>query len=813
MEAPLPGKSDQEPKSPDVVAPKPRRRNRVILSCLACRRRKLKCDRAHPCAGCRASAQQCIYVTHATPDAQFRQKLVQLKEAKDALDQSLTRKAGWDGSDPDGIVPLSQRRQHHAAAESDPTDDEEYLEPTPMASQDAAYAAEADNDIDDLGISLGRLRIGERVGGLYRPRIAEEISYSLLHMRSRYTSQNGSFAPVPSLTPGTPESSDAFLKPGRYFTGPSANLVLGPSLSDKSLISFVPPRQIADKLLERYWVAVHPVGRILHRPTFAQRYETLWELVDNGYEVPPSLGAIVCAVLFSAVVSMDVDDGRQVLGEYDALRDELKAHLQLGTEVALGKAQLLKSTKTETLQAFVAYLLAMCLDEVSRAHSVLVGMAIRLAECMGLHRDPTEYDFSPAECQIRRLIWYQICYLDNRTSEIQGPRHFIQPGGFTTKLPFELSSPPVWNEMVFSMMRFECQEMHRKSLLLRDEVDEKKISLTKAIAQLEDFRVAMDNKYGPLLNGEGSSPPQPFRRMAGQVMKLLVSLLLTCFLHRYMNSVTYRTPDRLRQIVLSRGADALEAAVELESADDLRPWAWYSRSYHQYHTAFLLLFEVFAFPLRKEAGRIWRCLDFIFAEPLANLPTPDVSVTRTLQDVLGHREMKGRYLLTLFAERMRVYQAAKGLKLPSKIQDFKLVITPQSSDDSDPRTMLNYAHDDLQSSHGAHDELNGVTAARNSGDVGSDDLISMRLEMPSSEPINELASATGSSVPPPPTQPVLYAQYATPSGPLNDIDAEMLDIDWNVWDTVFPPLLNDGNLDVQDLGDFVWLPSIETVVE
>lgn len=57
-------------------------------------------------------------------------------------------------------------------------------------------------------------------------------------------------------------------------------------------------------------------------------------------------------------------------------------------------------------------------------------------------------------------------------------------------------------------------------------------------------------------------------------------------LHRPLNSVTYRIPDRLRQIVLTKGTDALEAAVELESAENLQQWAWYLGAYHQYHTAF-----------------------------------------------------------------------------------------------------------------------------------------------------------------------------------------------------------------------------------
>ncbi|PYH93388.1 fungal-specific transcription factor domain protein [Aspergillus ellipticus CBS 707.79] len=820
MEASIPARSEQERRSPDIAAaPKPRRRrNRAIHSCLESRRRKLKCDRAQPCVGCRTSGQQCIYIVSATRDVQFRQKLVQMKEAKDVLDRGLVEKIDGGATENSGVVSLPERHKRSSAAESDHSGDEEYLEPTSLASQDAAYSADTENDIYDVGIRLGRMRLGERVGGLYRPRIAEEVSYGLLHQPIRSGLPTNDSPPIFTPSPGTTESSEEYLRPGKYFTAPSVNLVLGPSLSNEPLISFIPPRHVADKILERYWAAVYPVARILHRPTFALRYETLWELVDNGYDLPPSLGAIVCAVLFSSMVSMHVDD-QQDLGEYDRFQEELKARLQLGTEVALGKAQLLMSTKTETLQAFVAYLLAMCLDEVSRAHSVLVGMAIRLAECMGLHRDPSEYGFAPAECQIRRLIWYQICYLDIRTSEIQGPRPFIQPDGYTTRIPFELCSPTVWNDTVFSMIRFECQEMHRKGFFLRDEVDAKKISLTNAIAKLENFRPAMDNKYGPLVNG--SSQRQPFQRMAGLALKLMVSLLYTCLLHRYMNSVAYRIPDRLRQIVLSTGADALEAAVELESADDLRPWSWYSRSYHQYHTAFLLLYEVFVFPMRKEAGRIWRCLDFIFAEPLANLPTLNVSATPSLQEVIRYREMKARYLLALISERMRVYQAAKGLKMPSKIQDSAFVITPHTSDDPDPSMGLNYAHADSDASQDVNQQPHDVVSSVNSTDTRPESLssnpdggrgITESTSVLEVSPYAWVSVSGGTAsqshnprhVPPPSTQPVDAYKAASGYNP-NGIDAERLEIDWNFWDTVFPPQTNDGELDVQDAGNFVWL--------
>lgn len=342
--------------------------------------------------------------------------------------------------------------------------------------------------------------------------------------------------------------------------------------------------------------------------------------------------------------------------------------------------------------------LSMCVDEISRAHTVLTGMAIRIAECMGLHRDPTEYGFSPIECHTRRLVWYQICYLDLKTSEVQGPRPYISYDGYTTQLPIDVSSAkspqspnssPTWNDLIFSSIRFECQEMQRECLVLRNRVDQKKLSLTKAISKIEEFRLSMDAKYGPYLN---TATPGPMQRMAHLVMKLFTSLLYILILHRHLNSVTYRIPDRLRQIILTKGTDALEAAVELESAEDLQPWAWYFGAYHQYHTAFLLLVEVFTYPMRREANRLWRYFDFIFAEALTNVP-PLPTSSPTLQDIIAHRDIKARYLLTMVCERMWEYRKAKGLKDPVQFKDSMIILTPQKDgDSSDPRMPLNFAH-------------------------------------------------------------------------------------------------------------------------
>ncbi|KAL4885738.1 hypothetical protein BJY04DRAFT_116565 [Aspergillus karnatakaensis] len=798
--------SSNFPMETRILSKPIRRRNRLIKSCLECRRRKLKCNRTQPCDGCRATSVICVYISVANPkvpknvhgQSDHAVAFEHFERAGDVTmghdhDLPLTLPCAIGGhiDSHKGTNELSGMVLQTGASSpssGDPNDDR-YLEPTPLAVQDAAYAAGVDADIDDIGIRVGMLRLGERIGGLYRPRMDEEISTTLQHLDSsnkQLYERNTAFSMVPAIV-----GDD--LKPRHSFTPstPSIGLMMGPLPETRSKpTNFLPPRATCDNLLRQYWIAVHPVARILHRPTFALQYESLWECLEEAHEnalkIPAYLSAIVYCVLFSAAVSMDDE---QVRKKCECDRFQLVSGLQLATETALRQAQLLISTRLETLQAFIAYMLATCLEEVSRAHSALVGMAVRIAECMGLHRDPTEYDgFTAAECHIRRLIWYQICFLDLRTSEIQGPRPFILRDGYTTRLPLEVKTGvTAWQELVLSMIRFECQEMHRKCLELRTQVDEKRLGLTNVIAQVEEFNTMMHRKYGVAL-GDGGGEQQPIQRMAGLVLKMMVSLLYIYLLHRYMSGVAYRMPERTRQLALQKGTECLEASVELDSAPEFQPWAWYNRSYHEYHIAFLLLYKVLMFPTRKEATRIWRCLDIIFAEPLAKLQLSNFAntATATFSQVIQKRKIKGRYLLCLIRHELRVYRARKGLKMPSSFEESMITsLGPRKGKHREDAGALGpdvgalaEATDSFTSPHTLPTPETTVSSLDPTLTTeSSDDMLAML-------PPNDMGGSDNGN---------------WSSEPSSVMDAEMLEIDWDLWDSLFPPHINDGVLDMEGL--------------
>ena len=54
-------------------------------------------------------------------------------------------------------------------------EDHEGLEPSPLVTTDAAYEENPDDDLVDLGVQLGKMRITDRIGGLFRPKFKDEV--------------------------------------------------------------------------------------------------------------------------------------------------------------------------------------------------------------------------------------------------------------------------------------------------------------------------------------------------------------------------------------------------------------------------------------------------------------------------------------------------------------------------------------------------------------------------------------------------------------------------------------------------------------
>lgn len=166
----------QQPAHPGAApgsggASKPiRRRMRMITSCLECRRRKLKCNKSNPCTNCVKFSRDCLYLGPKLDEAS-QLRLTEIKEKVGSLERQLERDVAKSGS----------RDFYHQRILADDVegefDEEQDLEITPMVALDLTYEDDADgaDDILDLGVQVGKMRLTEKIGGLNRPRISEEV--------------------------------------------------------------------------------------------------------------------------------------------------------------------------------------------------------------------------------------------------------------------------------------------------------------------------------------------------------------------------------------------------------------------------------------------------------------------------------------------------------------------------------------------------------------------------------------------------------------------------------------------------------------
>ncbi len=359
-----------------------RRRMRMITSCLECRRRKLKCEKKHPCSNCKRFQRECVYLG-PNLDEVSQQRLTEIKEKVGSLERQLERDVakgatgrrkgspgggGGDGSD-------SSQQRFVADDVEEELGEERDLQITPMVALDLTYDDYSDgngaDDLIDLGVRVGKMRITERIGGLNRPRISEEACPSLrasLYSRGLADAaqiQAGMADANQGLVYGShaafasDELQDApdlpdFLKPGETYLAPTSGFFFGQSGQPLSFINLLPSTDFGHRLMRRYFDAVHPIARCVHRPSLEASYTAFWEDVRQNIEPRASVQAVVFAAWFSAAVSVDEGFCR---GQ-ECNKTQLVFHMKIGTETALSKAGFLSTTRFETIQAFVMYLVS-----------------------------------------------------------------------------------------------------------------------------------------------------------------------------------------------------------------------------------------------------------------------------------------------------------------------------------------------------------------------------------------------------------------------------------------------------------------------
>ena len=91
----------------------------------------------------------------------------------------------------------------------------------------------------------------------------------------------------------------------------------------------------------------------------------------------------------------------------------------------------------------------------------------------------------------------------------------------------------------------------------------------------------------------------------------------------------------------------------------------FCQRYQQYHFALLLLLDIFNFPMRKEADRLWKSLDYVFDVP-PHIP----------------KDQKARWVMTEVRDKMGIYISARRVIAPASM--LERMPAPRSSTGTSP---------------------------------------------------------------------------------------------------------------------------------
>lgn len=202
---------------------------------------------------------------------------------------------------------------------------------------------------------------------------------------------------------------------------------------------YIPPKEIADKLVKHYLRTMECTYRIVHIPSFQREYEAYW---DPAITLPTT--SIVKILLVMAIgTCFYQEEGGDAL-RLSAQQWVYSAQSWISTPFEKGRLNL------SGLQVYCLLLLARQTNAVGGDLLwIAAGSLLRTAFQMGFHRDPSYFPkISVMHGEMRRRLWATVLELTIQISLDSGMPPLIMPNDFDTQPPLNIDDEDLSEELV-----------------------------------------------------------------------------------------------------------------------------------------------------------------------------------------------------------------------------------------------------------------------------------------------------------------------------------------------------------------------------
>ncbi|KAI1123588.1 hypothetical protein F5Y10DRAFT_280817 [Nemania abortiva] len=583
-----------------------------VRSCVTCRSRKVRCNKESPCSNCRRAGIPCVVPSADRPPRWARrlERVAQNAAAEERLAQAAhppTAQVMDRLRNLENLVKdlSSQLEQAHAAANSSAGG-------SPASSHDRdgdhQRTASPPTATGNIQSRFGRLVLNDAsrsryVSSGFWSRVNDELDE--IRAETQYLAKvdvdSSEDEELSGASPSTFELERTASERHAFLFRHNLNSS-GPDPRELHPL----PSQIPF-LLDVFYENVNLVVQVVHMPTIRQMAR---HSRGSGItQLSPANEALMFSIYYAAVTSMEDDD---VLHNFGSTKTDLNLKYRLGLEHALAKADFLNVPDIILVQAFAIFLLLVRRHDSPRFVWMMTGLAIRMGQALGLHRDGTHFkNLTPYEVDIRRRVWYLLCSIDVRASEDQGTDFTIQYGSFDTKLPLNINDDDIdvhtketpterqgVTDMTLPIVSLEISNISRQMMSPGVGFEEQNRLIDTIYSTLEERYLRFSSESGNIAY------------WVIVVTTRLVVAKLTLFTHL---PVLFSSPgehfsDEVRNKLLVAAIEVAELNHALNAEKACRQWRWVYQTYTHWHAVVYLLLDICRRPWSPIVDRAWTAL-------------------------------------------------------------------------------------------------------------------------------------------------------------------------------------------------------------
>ncbi|KAK2616422.1 hypothetical protein QQS21_000664 [Conoideocrella luteorostrata] len=418
-------------------------------SCVLCQQRKVRCDKNKPCANCVKAGVECKVIP--PPPPRRRKKRFQERDLIDRLKKYETLLAE-NGVKFDAISHdlKSDGPQNEEVDELE--NDFEALETSPDANSSRSTAS----------VSVDKYTQAFNI--LPPQRSTTAPSHSAALSNTKANGEKLQFRASEKLLRDSSDDDEESTIHRAFDTMFADNNGFPFVFSGRqqSTTHFHPSAIQIFQLWQTYIDNVNSLLKITHVPSIQGQ---IIQASSNLGSAPKNIEALMFGIYAMAVSSMEDGDVEKM---FHQTKKDVLAQFFTALQQALLNAGFMRTNDFFTLQAYVLYLFAIRWTVDPRQVFCLIGIAVRIAQRMGLHNDPAGYGLPPFEVEQRRRLWWTIVGYDRRIGEMTGSTVTALSSGGDCKLPINVNDsdlhidgkelPTAHNgptEMLFALTRLE----------------------------------------------------------------------------------------------------------------------------------------------------------------------------------------------------------------------------------------------------------------------------------------------------------------------------------------------------------------------